>query len=159
MWSKWEEEEVVEVVVEEEEDVVVVDKEEVEVEVEVVVEVEVEAAASFAGCGVLSHSRVLIRRHEISFPTVPIGSLLLSPVHPPLSTMPPKAAVDQETAITRCVADIVAELIACKRKGGPMPAVDGLKSRMARKHGVNGVPKLSDIVAAVPDVDRKALLP
>jgi len=73
--------------------------------------------------------------------------------------MPPKAALDQETAITRCVADIVAELIACKRKGGPMPAVDGLKSRMARKHGVNGVPKLSDIVAAVPDVDRKALLP
>ena len=73
--------------------------------------------------------------------------------------MPPKAALDQETAITRCVADIVAELTACKRKGGPMPAVDGLKSRMARKHGVNGVPKLSDIVAAVPDVDRKALLP
>jgi len=73
--------------------------------------------------------------------------------------MPPKAALDQETAITRCVADIVAELIACKRKGGPMPAVDGLKFRMARKHGVNGVPKLSDIVAAVPDVDRKALLP
>ncbi len=40
-----------------------------------------------------------------------------------------------------------------------MPDVHGLKSRMARKHGVNGVPKLSDIVAAVPDVDRKALLP
>lgn len=87
--------------------------------------------------------------------------VFLRAVSSPLSAcpMPPKAAIDQETAITRCVADIVAELISCKRKGGPMPAVDGLKSRMARKHGVNGVPKLSDIVAAVPDVDRKALLP
>lgn len=57
-------------------------------------------------------------------------------------------AVEQQRLAQTC-ADVVAELIKAHKEGRDVSVV-GLKSRMSRKNKYGGVPRLTDLIAAIP---------
>eukprot|EP00729_Bicosta_minor_P001806 gene1806-8139_t len=60
--------------------------------------------------------------------------------------------------LARCVSDIVAALIVAHEEGKDIN-LNKLKSDTSKKHKCRSQPRLTDIIAAVPNTHRKALLP
>lgn len=73
------------------------------------------------------------------------------------TTAAPAAAADPNNA-DRCVSDIVAALIVAHEEGKDIN-LNKLKSDTSKKHKCRSQPRLTDIIAAVPNTHRKALLP
>ncbi|KAK0548494.1 Elongator subunit [Tilletia horrida] len=62
-------------------------------------------------------------------------------------------------ALLRVCADIVSGLIAAHESGQQTVSLNTLRSDACRKHGYAGMPRLTDIINAVPDSHRKLLVP
>ena len=61
-------------------------------------------------------------------------------------------------AKVKTISEIVSTLIKAQQTNKPVD-VDRLKNRLARQNGLNDLPKMVDIIAAIPEQHRKALLP
>ncbi|KAK0522697.1 Elongator subunit [Tilletia horrida] len=62
-------------------------------------------------------------------------------------------------ALLRVCADIVAGLVAAHESGQQTVSLNTLRSDACKKHGYAGMPRLTDIINAVPDSHRKLLVP
>ncbi len=71
---------------------------------------------------------------------------------------PASSSASQAELLLRCCADISSQLIASYQDGSTVN-LNSLRTESARKIGFKGVPKLTDIIAAVPENWRKQLLP
>jgi elongator complex protein 3 len=60
--------------------------------------------------------------------------------------------------MVRTCAEIVTELVAASEAGKDIN-LNGLKSRISRKHKLSSQPKLVEIIAAIPEQHKAALLP
>lgn len=66
----------------------------------------------------------------------------------------------QSAKLFAAISDIINELIAAyEAKNERNINIVGLKSRISRKHKLSGQPKLVDLIAAIPDQYKAALLP
>ncbi|KAI8142263.1 elongator complex protein 3 [Fennellomyces sp. T-0311] len=74
-----------------------------------------------------------------------------------MSTKTKKGPTQHELMVKTC-AEIVNELISATETGKDVN-LNGLKNRVARKNKMQNLPKLVDIIAAIPDQHRAALLP
>lgn len=76
--------------------------------------------------------------------------------------MPTKSSIsqgDDPTAVLlKACSEIVAELI-CGIKENKQMNLNAIKSRIAKKHKMPNTPKLTDIIAAIPEDYKQALLP
>eukprot|EP00286_Rhodomonas_abbreviata_P027741 CAMPEP_0181298376 /NCGR_PEP_ID=MMETSP1101-20121128/5747_1 /TAXON_ID=46948 /ORGANISM="Rhodomonas abbreviata, Strain Caron Lab Isolate" /LENGTH=579 /DNA_ID=CAMNT_0023403389 /DNA_START=26 /DNA_END=1762 /DNA_ORIENTATION=- len=71
----------------------------------------------------------------------------------------PKAEpADQQLAIVRTIGDIVGELLTAYKQGRKVNLIK-LKQTAAKKNGMQGIPKLTQIIAGVPEQYRKQLVP
>ena len=75
-----------------------------------------------------------------------------------MSALENSASSEESTRLHQACSDIVAELIASYQNGKDINIV-GLKTRMAGKYKLANQPKLVDIIAAIPEAHRAALLP
>ena len=64
----------------------------------------------------------------------------------------------QSQAKVKTISEIVSALIKAHQTNKPID-VDRLKSRLAGQNGLSDLPKMVDIIAAIPEQYRKALLP
>lgn len=53
---------------------------------------------------------------------------------------------------------IVSELVQAQEKGQSV-SLNDIRIKQCKKHKISGVPKLVDIIAAIPDEHKKTLLP
>ena len=77
---------------------------------------------------------------------------------PLTTTTAAPAAAAAPNNVDRCVSDIVAALIVAHEEGKDIN-LNKLKSDTSKKHKCRSQPRLTDIIAAVPNTHRKALLP
>eukprot|EP00039_Didymoeca_costata_P031822 m.36217 g.36217 ORF g.36217 m.36217 type:complete len:561 (+) comp9051_c0_seq1:164-1846(+) len=70
----------------------------------------------------------------------------------------PKEQVSQSELLARCVTDIVAALVVAHEQRRDVN-LNALKTEMAKRHKSQRTPKLTDIIAALPQTHKKALLP
>lgn len=80
----------------------------------------------------------------------------LRSTHPSLS--PLLTALSSRERLVRVCAEIVAELVSAHDEGKDVN-LNGLKARVSRKHKCPVQPKLMDIIAAIPEAYKAALLP
>ena len=73
--------------------------------------------------------------------------------HPILTQGPSQAEL-----LLRVTAGIAAELIKA-HDANQTVSLNEIRARMSKKHGFGGVPRLVDIISAIPDEYKKALLP
>lgn len=79
--------------------------------------------------------------------------------HPPLSSInPPLAGPSQAEILLRVTSAIAAELIR-SHDANESVSLNELRAKMSKKFGFGGVPRLVDIISAIPDDYKKALLP
>ncbi|KAJ3056233.1 Elongator subunit [Rhizophlyctis rosea] len=71
---------------------------------------------------------------------------------------PFQAAADQGVSLVRTCTEIVNELIAAVKEGKDVN-LSGIKGKIGKKYGLKTQPKLVDIIAAIPDQHKAALLP
>lgn len=64
----------------------------------------------------------------------------------------------EEEARVRAIAEIVNSMVDLSRKGQNVD-LNALKSAACRKYGLSRAPKLVEMIAALPESDREALLP
>ena len=64
----------------------------------------------------------------------------------------------QAEQLLRVTSGIAAELIKA-HDAGQSVSLNELRAKMSKKHGFGGVPRLVDIISAIPDDYKKALLP
>jgi elongator complex protein 3 len=67
-------------------------------------------------------------------------------------------ATDSSEAYLKCVADVVSSLVTAYRAGVPVNLTRA-KGEASKKWGLNRIPKLVDIIGAIPEEYREALLP
>jgi len=74
--------------------------------------------------------------------------------------MPPQREHTKETKeiLIRCCADIASELVKAHKSGKDIN-LNGIRSRVSRKYKVKTQPRLTDIIAAIPEQYKPALLP
>ena len=60
--------------------------------------------------------------------------------------------------LIRCCADIASELVKAHKSGKDIN-LNGIRSRVSRKYKVKTQPRLTDIIAAIPEQFKPALLP
>ena len=60
--------------------------------------------------------------------------------------------------LIRCCADIASELVKAHKSGKDIN-LNGIRSRVSRKYKVKTQPRLTDIIAAIPEQYKPALLP
>jgi elongator complex protein 3 len=65
---------------------------------------------------------------------------------------------DTPEAMVKACADIISEMIDAVKSNKDVN-LNGLKSRVARKHKLSTQPKLFDIIAAIPEQYKSLLLP
>ena len=65
---------------------------------------------------------------------------------------------NQQVAVVKTVSDIVTELIQAQKQGRKINVVK-IKQVCAKRNGMQGLPKLTQIIAAVPEQHKKALVP
>ncbi|KAN0066010.1 Elongator subunit [Thecaphora frezii] len=68
------------------------------------------------------------------------------------------ASANTAELLLRVCADIAAQLVEAHDTSQPV-SLNQLRTRTCKKHGYNGVPRLTDIIAAIPEAYRKALVP
>ena len=68
------------------------------------------------------------------------------------------AGLSEEEARVRAIAEIVSAMGELSRRGEDVD-LNALKSAACRKYGLARAPKLVEMIAAVPEADRAALLP
>ena len=61
-------------------------------------------------------------------------------------------------ALLRVCADIAAQLVQAHEESRPV-SLNAIRGVACKRHGYGGVPRLTDIIAAIPDAYRKALVP
>lgn len=64
----------------------------------------------------------------------------------------------QAEQLLRVTSGIAAELIKA-HDANQVVSLNVLRAKMSKKHGFGGVPRLVDIISAIPDEYKKALLP
>lgn len=69
-----------------------------------------------------------------------------------------KPTLSHAEQLSRCVSDVVAALIVAHDEGKDIN-LNKLKSDISKKHKCRSQPRLTDIIAAVPNTHRKSLLP
>ncbi|EKX51125.1 hypothetical protein GUITHDRAFT_103046 [Guillardia theta CCMP2712] len=65
---------------------------------------------------------------------------------------------DQHQALIRTISDIISELMAC-HKAGKSVNITKLKQQCAKRNGMQGIPKLTQIIAGVPEQSKKQIVP
>jgi hypothetical protein len=84
---------------------------------------------------------------------VPFSSYLSKPLNPYICKGP-----SQAEQLLRVTSGIAAELIKAHDANETI-SLNELRARMSKKFGFGGVPRLVDIISAIPDDYKKALLP
>ncbi|MED6111162.1 Elongator complex protein 3 [Stylosanthes scabra] len=89
--------------------------------------------------------------------------LLTAPEQPRKAPRPGKGGysghgLSEEEARVRAIAEIVSSMVELSRKGENVD-LNALKSSACRKYGLARAPKLVEMIAALPDSERDALLP
>lgn len=76
--------------------------------------------------------------------------------------MPPAfsaaSSASQAEQLIRVTSSIALELIKAHNEGQTV-SLNEIRNKMSKKHNYSGVPRLVDIISAVPDEYKKALLP
>ncbi|KAG8919001.1 hypothetical protein FRC01_001026, partial [Tulasnella sp. 417] len=70
----------------------------------------------------------------------------------------PEEAPSQAELLLRVTSSIALQLIKDHEQNKPSN-LNEIRNKMAKKHGFNGFPRLVDIISAVPEEYKKALLP
>ena len=81
-----------------------------------------------------------------------------SPSSPPHASTHPLPLFSAEEARVRAITDVVQQMIASV-KSGKVLNLNAVKNAAARKYGLRRSPKLVELISAVPDEHRDALLP
>lgn len=80
---------------------------------------------------------------------------LFVPAEEVLESIP---APSQAEILLRVTSGIAAELIKANDSGQSV-SLNEVRAKISKKHGYGGVPRLVDIISAIPDDYKKALLP
>ncbi|KAI3627876.1 ELP3 [Malassezia furfur] len=67
-------------------------------------------------------------------------------------------ATTSAECLLRVCADIASQLVQAHEESRPV-SLNAIRGAACKKHGYGGVPRLTDIIAAIPDAYRKALVP
>jgi len=70
------------------------------------------------------------------------------------------APVDQQAALVKTISDIVAELLVLHKSGKTKDMnLQSIRQLCAKRNGMTGIPKLTQIIAGVPEQYKKQLMP
>jgi len=76
----------------------------------------------------------------------------------PRSQKPNNDANQQAAAVIKTVSDIISELISAHKQGRKINVVK-IKQQCAKKYGMQGLPKLTQLIAAVPEQYKRVIVP
>jgi hypothetical protein len=70
------------------------------------------------------------------------------------------APIDQQAALVKTISDIVAELLVLHKSGKTKDMnLQSIRQLCAKRNGMTGIPKLTQIIAGVPEQYKKQLMP